>query len=342
MDVLSINGNDMLKIIDEDSLDLLDSLQPNPDIYPYLTKGFVINGELKAQPFVFSPVILCYNKDHFTESKVLEPDSGWSWDDLLSAARQLTTPNERFGFYTLLQSRNRWPVFLLQNGLRFPDAGEPPIEVQGSPWIEAIKICRNLITQQGLIPIFDREEDTEELFLQGRASMIMTTYFRLNDLKKAPFEYDIAPLPYSINSKTLLLSIGLALLSSSKQKEASKTFIDFMVSYASQHSIRTRTLSIPAMKSAAEWSGKETMFRPSRFQLHREIVPTFSRFSELNMPEELSLQILKEAKYYWSGLFTEDALGSRLQVSFDEQYEIRNAQVNTNANKEEISSGTDV
>jgi multiple sugar transport system substrate-binding protein len=323
MDVLSVNNNDLLKIISNDCVDLLDTQQPNPDIYPYLTKGFVIEGELKAQPFVFSPVILCYNKEHLAECNVLEPDSSWTWDDLLQAADKLTTPNERFGFYTLLQSRNRWPVFLLQSGMKFPLPGEQPIEVKDSPWMEAIKICRNLMTYQSLMPIFDREEDTEELFLQGRASIIMTTYFRLNDLKKAPFEYDIAPLPYSTQPKTMLLSIGLALLSTSRQKEASKTFIDFIVSQTSQQSIRTRTLSIPAMKSAAEWSGKETMFRPSRFHMHREIVPTFSRFSDLNIPEELSYQILKEAKYFWSGLFNEDTLSSRLQESFDEQYKLQ-------------------
>lgn len=321
MDVFIVNYNGFMQILADDCVDLLETQQPSPDVYPYLHKGFMHEGELKVQPFVFSPVILCYNKTHFIEQNLLEPDSSWSWDDLMRAADKLTIPNERIGFYTYLQSLNRWPVFLLQSGMKFPLPGASPIEIKDSPWMEAIEICRNLLRQQSMVPIFDREEDAEELFLHGRASIIMTTYFRMNELKKAPFEYDIAPLPYSNHPKTLLVTIGLGVMAGSKQKEASKTFIDFLLSHGSQHMVRTRTLSIPALKSAAEWSGKETMFRPSRFLMHREIVPTFSRLDELNIPERQFQSFLKEIKYYWSGLYTEEVLIDKLQQWAEDQTE---------------------
>lgn len=320
-DVFSVNHIGFQQIVKEGLTHRLETQQPRENVYPYLFKSFLYEGELKVQPFTFSPVILCYNKAHFAEKNVLEPDSSWSWDDLIRAAAQLEIPNERFGFYTYLQAINRWPTLLLQSGLAFPKPGDRSYVERLGTWVEALRICRDLIRQQSMKTIFDREEDTEELFLQGRASMIMTTYFRLNELKKAPFEYDIAPLPYSHNSKTQLITIGLGLMAGSKQKEASKAFIDFLLSYTSQQTIRSRTLSIPALKTAAEWNGKDSVHRPSRFPMHREIVPTFGLISELNMNERMISSLLKEAKYYWSGLYSDDALQDRLEAWIEDQLE---------------------
>ncbi|WP_127581834.1 extracellular solute-binding protein [Paenibacillus koleovorans] len=325
IDVLTVNLDDFNKLVEEGIVDLFETLSPNQDIYPYLTRGFVHEDELKAQPFIFSPVMLCYNKAHFQQTRVPEPDSSWTWDDLLEHAKALAIPGERFGFYTHLQSRNRWPVFFLQSGMKFPKSGGQ-VDWVDSPWLEAARICRRLLTEQGLVPIFDREEDAEELFKQEKASVIMTTYFRLNDLKKVGFEYDVAPLPYSGNSKTMLLTIGLAQMSSSKYKEASRTFLKFLQSEAAQLTIRTRTLSIPALKPAAEWSGKETMYRPSRFQMHREIVPTFGKMRDLDIPNGQSLLLLQECKYYWSGLYSEEVLVRKLQQLVESYYGSRDNQ----------------
>jgi multiple sugar transport system substrate-binding protein len=317
MDVVTVNVPNFREMVEYDALELLEPQQPKGDIYPYLNKAFMHNGELMVQPLTFSPVVLCYNRKHFREMNILEPDSSWTWEDLKRAAAKLAIPNERYGFYFYLLSNNRWPVFLLQSGMRLPPEGEP-VRICDGPWMEVLRLCRDIVMNQTIMPLFYEEADAEKLFLQEKVSMIMTTYFSLNELKKADFEYDIAPLPYIENPKTLLIAIGLGINAKSEQKEAAQTFVDFLTSYQPQLNIRQRTLSIPALKPAAEWIGPETMFRPLRYPMHRDIVPTYRLYTDLNVTIEMLTAIINEVKLYWAGLESEQTVCMKIEKALNE------------------------
>lgn len=316
LDVFTINYNGYDDFRLNGGLDGLDTFEPNPHIYPFLTEALTHEGQLKVQPFLFSPLILCYNKDHFREKGVLEPDSGWRWNVLFEQASKLTVENERLGFYFHFPSSNRWPVFLLQSGIRFERDEEGDFSINGEQLTESLKACRELIYLQNRFPLFlsEKDGDAEELFFNENVSMIMTTYFGLNHHERhREFEYDVAPLPYLNDPKTLLLLIGVAINAKSKVKESARLFVEFLVSYRAQLLIRQRTLSIPSLKPAAEWVGKESVYRPSRFHMYRDIIPTFRTFGALNMSiKELDL-FYREAKLYWSGLGTEEAAIQRLE-----------------------------
>lgn len=311
---MNYNGYDDFRL--NGGLDELETFEPNPHIYPFLAEALTNNGRLKAQPFLFSPLILCYNKDHFREKEVLEPDSGWRWNVLFEQASKLTVENERLGFYFHFPSSNRWPVFLLQSGIPFERDEKGRFSINGEQLTESLKACRELIYLQNRFPLFlsEKDGDAEELFFSEKVSMIMTTYLGLNHHeRRKEFEYDIAPLPYLNDSKTLLLLIGLAISANSKVKDSARIFVDFLVSYRTQLMIRQKTLSIPSLKPAAEWTGKESIYRPSRFHMYRDIIPTFRTFGALNMSiKELDL-FYREAKLYWSGLETEEAATQRLE-----------------------------
>lgn len=316
MDVMTVNVPNFRELVEHDALRLLEPQQPNGDIYPYLHKAFSHDGVARVQPFTFSPVVLCYNRDHFREQNMLEPDSGWTWDDLKRAAAQLAVPNERYGFYFYMLAPNRWPIFLLQSGMKLPPEGEP-VRLCGSPWMEALKLCKETVMNETLMPLFHGETDPEKLFLQQKVSMIMTTYFNLHELKKAEFEYDIAPLPYIDNPKTLLIAIGLGINAKSEQKEAAQTFVDFLTSYSTQLNIRQHTMSIPASKPAAEWIGPETMYRPLRYPMHRDIVPTYRLYTDLNVTSDMLTAIINEVKLYWAGLETEQNVCAKIEKALN-------------------------
>ncbi len=317
IDVVTVNYPNFRKILEHGSAHLLTPQKINPNIYTYLNKAFTHEDTLLVQPFMFSPVVLCYNRDHFREKELLEPDSSWTWEDLKRAAELLAIPNQRYGFYFPLLSSNRWPVFLLQSGEKLPPIDQP-IRFADSPWMEGLRLCRDTVLTQSSMPIFYEEADAEKLFLQEKVSMIMTTYFGLNEFKKTQFEYDIAPLPYAKTPHTLLITIGLGLSSKFEQQEAAQTFIDYMVSHRSQMSLRQRTLSVPALKPAAEWIGSETMFRPSHYQMHRDIVPTYRFYTDLNVTMEMLSAIILEVKLYWAGLESEEGIANKLEGLLNE------------------------
>jgi multiple sugar transport system substrate-binding protein len=260
-----------------------------------------VNDAPRVLPFIFSPVVLCYNKDHFREADLPEPDSSWTWSDLEEVSLKLSNGQDRYGFFYHLMSDNRWPIFLLQSGYVFRRNKNNRYEFGNEHVMRGLKISRDLIYKQGTFPFHsENDSDAERLFAQQKVSMIMATYFSLNALRDAKINFDISPLPTFRDPKTLLLIIGVAIHSHSPNKEAAAALVRFLLSYETQLFIRKNTLSIPAVKKAAEWQGEEVVAHPSRFHLYRETVPTFRLYTELNLTAEELLRIRQELKLYWS------------------------------------------
>ncbi|MEF3303548.1 extracellular solute-binding protein [Paenibacillus sp. GYB003] len=292
--------------------ELLEPLQPPDDLYPFLPPAFEAGGRLHALPFVFSPVVLGYNKDHFAEYDLPEPDSGWTWSDLLRVAAEIGREHKRVGFYYHALSDNRWPIFLLQSGepFRAGDAGR--IDFSAPAVREAIRTSRDILNEQGLTSLLSQSDgEAEELFRGGKATMIMTTYFGLNLLADAPFRFDIAPLPALRTNHTLNLVVGLAVSAKSPRKEEAGRLVRELTSMDYQSLIRRRTLSIPALKKAAERGlapdHPAPAREPSRFMLYREIIRSFRLHSDLQLSNDALKRMRSELKLYWAGVTDLDA-----------------------------------
>lgn len=314
LDVITLNGWNFREIAEHDALDLLEPQTASSGSYPYLHRMCSHEGKMYVQPLIFSPVILCYNKTMFRELGMEEPDSSWSWGQLLDTALRIKQERDIFGFYAHIASANRFTIPLLQRNYRF--AGDSPRFLYDDPVLwGCLGEFRDLMYSQGLFPAFlsENDADAEKLFSQQKAAVIMTTYFGLKHLKQVDFDYDLAPLPYEQSARTLLLVTGLAINRFSKQKEAAKLFVDFMSSEASQLYIRQHTLSIPAHKASAEWTGAERLYRPSRYHLYREITPTFGTHVELGLPIRELSRFRDELKLFWSNLETPESVAERLR-----------------------------
>ncbi|TNJ65196.1 extracellular solute-binding protein [Paenibacillus hemerocallicola] len=305
LDIFTMNDYNFGVLLEHDAVDLLEPVETDADHYPFLTEPFMAGGEQLVQPLIFTPLILCYNKEHFLENDLPEPDSGWTWDKLFRVAERLAVVNERYGFYYHMLARNRWPLFLLQSGMKFEKDERGLYKLDCDKLMEGLDVCKSLLEMENVFPsmLSASNADAEELFLQQKVSMIITSYSALNELKDADFPFDIAPLPSLRDFRTLMIVIGLAINHKSKVKEAAKLLGDFLRSYDSQLGIHRHTLSIPANKRAAEWTGEEKLSRPSRYYLYREIIPTFRLASELKLSSNELSAVYREAKLYWSGLY---------------------------------------
>lgn len=287
-------------------------------LYPFLTEPFTRAGVLYAQPFVFTPVILCYNKEHFRECQVPEPDSSWTWQDVKQAGIRLAKGRDRFGLYFQVPNLNRFPLFLLQNGVVFEKDKQGTYNMLDPKIVESLQALMELIGDPALFPfascLSQDEGDEQALFLSQKVSMVLSTYDRLYEYRDAPFAYDIAPVPYLREPRTLLHTVSLAVSSQSRQKRAARRFVDYMLSYEAQLEIRKATMRIPALKLAAEWTGEEPLRnRPSRFFMYRDIIPTFRSYTSLRLPVDGLMKMLAELKFHWSGLDTLDAVLLRLK-----------------------------
>ncbi|MBD2863376.1 extracellular solute-binding protein [Paenibacillus oceani] len=312
-DLITINHNHFIQLIENGCADLLEPLDYAEGTYRFLTDAFSADGNLYAQPVVFSPVVLCYNKDHFAEAGLPEPDSGWTWERLIDAAEKLTVPGSRHGFHFYQVSENRWPLFLLQGGKRRARPDEPDWERM----MDGIDLCGSIIQNRHAFPPYlsESEPEASQLFISGKISMQLATYNSLNDLKHSAVRYDIAPVPYMDVPATLLIAIGLMASRRSKAKEAVKLFVDYTASVQAQQWIRSRTLTVPACKPVAEAPPQEDtgLNRPQHDQIFREIMPSYRWHTDLGVPIRLLGALHHPLKLYWSEMIDRQTLLSELR-----------------------------
>ncbi|TNJ65014.1 extracellular solute-binding protein [Paenibacillus hemerocallicola] len=297
---------------------ILEPIEPVEEVFPFLHAPFAHGGKQYAQPVVYSPVILCYNKDHFRELNVAEPDSGWTWHDIKEAAIRLSQGKDRLGLYFHVTSDNRWPLFLVQNGVSFERNEQGRYHFRDPKFIESMRGMMEIIGDQSFFPSFlaDDERDECRLLLNQKVSMVLTTYDRLHLLSDSPFAYDIAPIPYLKEPRTLLHVISLGISAKSRHKEAAQAFIRHMLSYEAQRSIRNHTLRIPALKQAAtDEPAEEGLFpgRPPHYAMHRDIIPTYRYYTDLNMPYDDMAVVCNEMKFYWSRMDDLETVLQRLE-----------------------------
>jgi multiple sugar transport system substrate-binding protein len=286
------------------------------ETYPFLHESFSFGGTLYVQPLIFSPVILAYNKAHFRESDIPEPDGSWTWSDAIEHAVKLSVPGKRYGlcFYPL--SNNRWPVFLLQSNERFEAGPGGRYRLNGTKLLDGIRLYKSIVRNRDYFPDYlaESSRDFVALFRRGHASMIMSTYNLLNDFASSGPDYDISALPYRGEPRTLLTTIGIAVNKHSRNKAAAKLLVDFLSSEPAQRLIRERTLSIPAMKKVADspLSDDDVLNRPARFHLYRNIVPGYRRYRDLGLPPGAFYRLRELIKLYGSDMIDEPSLLGQL------------------------------
>lgn len=316
IDVVTVNNEMFENMLEYGPVsDQLEPLEPSDSLYPFLYRPFTDAHALYVLPLVFSPFVLVYNKAHFRETDLPEPDDGWTWDDVGNAAKRLSISRGHLGFYMHYLSINRWPLFLLQSGVRFGRSPEGRLAFDRNLLHTAAATGASLLAAQNVASAYlsERDADAEALFAQQKVSMIVTSYFSLNSLRETDLDYDIAPLPHSGEPATLMLAIGLAINKISSKKQAAKTFVDYCTGAEAQSFIRITTLSLPSHKEAAEWSGDDDLNRPSRHFVYRDLVPTYRLYADMNIRYVDLVRMCSELKLYWAGLDDMDTISRRIE-----------------------------
>lgn len=312
VDVFTLNNLDFQNGIDNGQSSVLEPLPPDPHTYSFAQDAFMQGGVLLARPVIFSPIILAYNRDHFREAGAPEPDGSWTWDEAVRVATLLTEPGKRHGLYFYLLSDNRWPALLLQSGMRFEQGEDGLTGLAGTRMLDCIRLCKGLIYNRAIFPSYlsENSDDVNQLFMQGKVSMILTNYMTINDFKDTSLNYDISPLPYSHEPRSLLNVIGVGVSKMSKQREAAMLFADYIASPRAQRLIRERTLSLPAVKQVAESPAPADarINRPSRYYLFREIMSAYRLHKELGLSTGSFNTLRQLLKKYWSNLIDEEEL----------------------------------
>lgn len=314
-DVMLLNVYQFRTMVERERAGMLESLPAKAEIYPFLCDWFTHEERLAAQPLVFGPVVLCYNKRHFLECRLQEPNGGWKWSDLMFNAQKLTESG-RFGFCFHLPALNRWPIFLLQSGESFHWENGLIKDFRGTKLMDGIRLCKEIIHDRKASPLYWSEgnNDINQMFLDGKLSMVLTSYLGLNEWKHTSQEYDVSPVPFIDEPRTMAVAIAAGVNERSKHKQEAHMLVDYLSSRHAQHLIGHNTFGVPAFQDAKYSAESGNPGLPSRHPLYREMMFSFRAHHDLNIPVTMISSLFRELKAYWADMINEDELWERLHT----------------------------
>lgn len=259
-----------------------DSSFDKDDIYKGLWEVSTYKGEVWTVPFEANNLGLYYNKKHLRDAGI-NPESIKTWDDLLSAAKKLTT-NDRYGFQVPL-GKNEWTVWtwqtlLWQAGGEFltvPNYKNPVFDSEAG--VNALQFWTDLVHKHKVANF--SEPDTgykTDDFLAGRVSMMINGPWNYGTLKNAAeengFEYGVVMLPKAgsyaaIGNGRNATNIGgenlFIFKTNSEEEQASWEFSKFIMSPEFQVEWAMKTGYLPVCKSANEDAEYKTFLNENEF-----------------------------------------------------------------------------
>lgn len=226
----------------------------DPTLYaPSLLDAFTYDGTLMGVPQQFSNVVLIYNKSLFDDAGLDYPTSDWTWEDARAAAEVLTDRDAGiWGDYQPVSFHEFYKA-LAQSGGQFfnEDATEAtfagPEGVEAATWlVEKSGTTMPTEADGAGTPDFDTN-----LFREGRLAMWHIGIWNFTPLAETEgLDWDIAVEPGNTTKASALFADGVAVASSSDNREAAQRFAQFLTS--SDAAVETRLASSWSLPPVAD------------------------------------------------------------------------------------------
>ncbi|RLQ94863.1 extracellular solute-binding protein [Falsibacillus albus] len=331
-DVFIVSDYHFRELAESQRLNVIDPflpehINPEKDSYEKVFEMFTYDHQLLVTPFVFSPVMICYNQKMFEKAGIPKDFRMETWDQLLDFA-SLNTKDfdgnnliDQYGF-CFSSLTNRWPVFLLQNNGRFMSEDRSKSMMNSKENIEALNFCVDLMYKHQVSPIFSHGSNVlaENLFMRERAAMILTTYYFMNEFRDHKIKWDILPPPQKTAPATLLIGGALGINANSEVREAAKALVSYMVSTEAQTMIKQNGCTIPMLRFVAEDNYLlQPGIHPAHYNAFKEVMPHAVTVKDLNVQiKELEL-IENELHLLWANMERAEDACKRIDAMLNEE-----------------------
>jgi multiple sugar transport system substrate-binding protein len=290
------------------------------DFFDTAMTPFGWDGEQMCLPQNVSSLVVYYNADLFEAADVALPRDGWTWDDMVSAAEQLTRDDDGDGaidVYGLGVDPEiiRIAPFIWSNGgTLVDDEASPTSFALDASAVVAMQRFFDLRSVQGVTPTDEEaeSEDLESRFINGSMGMLMESRrvvptFRTID----GFAWDVAGLPSLGSPVSVLHSDAYCMTAGSDHKEAVWNFMEFALGPEGQRIASEAGRTVPSLRSVAT---SDAFLDPDALPSHAQVfldqipslraVPVISTWPEI---EDTANGLIEEA-YYGGGQAVEVAV----------------------------------
>jgi multiple sugar transport system substrate-binding protein len=214
-----------------------------------------IDGKVYGLPIAASARAMFYNKQMLTKAGF--PDGPATWDDVVAAAGKIKgTGAYGFGLQgTQIETDVYWYYALWSYGGELVNKqGKSAFDSPAG--VQALTLYKMMI-DQGLtapdVTSYNRE-DLQNLFKQGRLSMVITAPFLIGQIaKESPnLQYGIVPVPKGTTQSTYAVTDSIVMFKSSRVKKSAFKFLDFIFTKEPRVLFNKNEGFLPTTKAVAE------------------------------------------------------------------------------------------
>ena len=294
----------------EDRVDDSDLFEQE-DFYEQAMDAFRFNGTLTCLPQNISSLVVYYNEDLFEKAGVAEPRAGWSWDDMVAAARKLTKDSnddgkaEVYGLGIEASLIRIAPFVWSNDGDLVDDVDKPThFTLDTSEAEVALERFLQLRVVDKVVPGEEEveAEDDETRFQNGRMAMVLSsrrstpTFRTIQD-----FDWDVAALPRHKEQAGILHSDAYCMTKASENKDAAWSFMEYALGPEGAPVVAKSGRTVPSLKSVAESDAfLDPTAKPASSKVFLDTIPVIQRVPSISTwpeIEDAAEPILEEGFY---------------------------------------------
>jgi multiple sugar transport system substrate-binding protein len=204
-------------------------------MYPDGIKNlYTKDGKVYALPKDYDSIGLLYNKELFDKAGVKYPDSTWTWNTLLDAAKKLTNASiGQYGFCVDVGAQTGLGNFIFQNGGAYYSAGNTKAAINSAQNRETLQFMVDMIFSSKVSPTIEQSTETPSysLFQGGKVAMITFGDWYVGTLQETlGSAIGVAPLPQKKTRASILHGLGFAVDARTKTPDEAWKFVKFSAS----------------------------------------------------------------------------------------------------------------
>lgn len=240
----------------------------NDDFYAPALRAFTWKASdgtesLGALPRDVSNLVVFYNKDLFQQAGLPEPRSGWTWQEFLETARDLTldTNNDgdpdRFGVSFFADPPLFWLPWVWSAGGSLFDEDHRRFTLDQPEALRGLQFYANLRNQFHVAPkkVESGGASMSQLFLQQKLAMMVNGRWSVPVLREqAQFAWDVVPMPVgpSGTSRVGIDASGYAIAAKTAHPDECWALVQFLLSKPAIEKVTASGLIVPARPDVAQ------------------------------------------------------------------------------------------